>query len=68
LITGSLLRNRWLFIGGVVFALLAFGASYLPLKNQMMLEAIGWLVGFVIPGHIMMRHKKSLWSPKNLDS
>lgn len=57
LITGSLIRNRWMVAGGVVFALLAFGASYLSLKNQMLLESIGWLVGFVIPGHLMMRRK-----------
>lgn len=57
LITGSLLRNRWMLIGGVIFALLALGASYLPLKNQMLLEAVGWLVGFIIPGHLMMRRK-----------
>ena len=57
LITGSLIRNRWMFIGGVVFALLAFGASYLPLKNQMLLEAIGWLVGFGLPGHLLLKRK-----------
>jgi hypothetical protein len=60
LLTGSLLRNRWMLVGGILFALLAFGASYLVLKNQMLLEAIGWMVGFVIPGHRMMRRKKGL--------
>jgi len=58
LVTGSLVQNRWMFAGGVLFALLAFGASYFELKNQMLLEAIGWLVGFVIPGHLMMRRKE----------
>lgn len=57
LITGSLIRNRWMVVGGVVFALLAFGASYFELKNQMVLEAIGWAVGFIIPGHLMIRRK-----------
>lgn len=57
LITGSLIQNRWMVAGGVAFALLAFGASYFELKNQMVLEAIGWVVGFVIPGHLMMRRK-----------
>jgi len=57
LLTGSLLRNRWMLVGGIVFALLAFGASYLQLKHQMLLEAIGWMVGFVVPGHLMMRRK-----------
>jgi len=57
LLTGSLIRQKWMFFGGVAFGLLAFGASYLTLKNQMLLEAIGWLVGFVLPGHLMMRRK-----------
>jgi len=57
LITGSLIKNRWMFIGGILFALLAFGSSYFVLKNQMLLEAIGWMVGFIIPGHLMMRRK-----------
>lgn len=57
LVTGSLIRNRWMFAGGILFVLLAFGASYLPLKHQMLLEAIGWLVAFVVPGHFMMRRK-----------
>ena len=57
LITGSLIKNRWMFIGGVLFALLAFGSSYFVLKNQMLLEAIGWMVGFIIPGHLMIRQK-----------
>ena len=57
LITGSLIKNRWMFIGGILFALLAFGSSYFVLKYQMLLEAIGWMVGFIIPGHLMMRRK-----------
>ncbi len=57
LLTGSLIRSKWMLVGGILFALLAFGASYFPLKNQMLFEAIGWLVGFVIPGHLMMRRK-----------
>jgi len=57
LVTGSLIRNRWMFVGGVIFVILAFGASYMSLKNQMLLEAIGWVVGFVIPGHLLMRRK-----------
>lgn len=57
LITGRLVRSKWMVAGGIVFALLAFGASYLPLKHQMGLEAIGWLVGLIVPGHVMMRRK-----------
>lgn len=57
LLTGSLIRSNWMLIGGIIFALLAYGASFLVLKNQMILEAIGWLVGFVLPGHVMLRRK-----------
>lgn len=57
LLTGRLLRDRWMLYGGIVFVLLAFGASYFALKHQMLFEAIGWLVGFVIPGHLMLRRK-----------
>jgi hypothetical protein len=59
IVTGSVIRNRWMLAGGVLFALLAFGASYLVLKNQMLLEAIGWLVGFVVPGHLMLVSRKN---------
>ncbi len=57
LLTGSVIRNKWMLVGGIFFALLAFAASYFALKNQMLLEGIGWLVAFVIPGHVMMRRK-----------
>lgn len=57
LLTGSLLREKWMLYGGIVFVLLAFGASFFALKHQMLFEAIGWLVGFVIPGHLMLRRK-----------
>jgi hypothetical protein len=53
-ITGGVIRSRWMQWGGVLFALLAFGASYMVLKDQMLLEAIGWLVGFVVPGHFFL--------------
>ncbi len=58
LLTGSVIHSKWMLLGGILFALLAFGASYFSLKNQMLFEAIGWLVAFVIPGHLMMRRKK----------
>jgi hypothetical protein len=58
LVTGLVIKNRVMRIGAVVFALLAFGASYLDLKYQMGLEALGWLVGFVLPGHLLLSAKK----------
>lgn len=57
LLTGSVIREKWMMIGGAIFMLLAFGASYLVLKNQMLLEGLGWLAGFVIPGHLMLKRK-----------
>ena len=52
-VTGGILRYNLLIGGGIVFGLLAFAASYLQLHDQLLLEAIAWLVAFVIPGHIM---------------
>ncbi|MFA7044626.1 MAG: hypothetical protein WC186_09805 [Bacteroidales bacterium] len=52
-LTGRLIHNRPVFYGGIFFAVLAFAASYLVLKDQLLLEAIGWLCAFVIPGHIL---------------
>lgn len=57
LLTGRLARSPWMFAGGILFALLAFGASYFALKNQMLFEAAGWMLAFVIPGHLMLRKK-----------
>jgi len=59
LLTGSVIRSNWMLIGGIAFALLAYGASFMVLKNQMMLEAIGWILGFVVPGHVLLRRSKS---------
>ncbi|MCK9312022.1 MAG: hypothetical protein M0P26_07065 [Bacteroidales bacterium] len=52
-LTGRLIHNRPVLYGGIFFAVLAFAASYLVLKDQLLLEAIGWLCAFVIPGHIL---------------
>lgn len=52
-VTGGILRYNLLIIGGIIFAVLAYISSYLALDNQLLMEASGWLVAFVIPGHIM---------------
>ncbi len=57
-VTGGILRYRLLIGGGIVFALLAYLCSYIPLREQLLLEAIAWAVAFVIPGHIMYAHRK----------
>jgi len=59
-LTGNLVHNRQVIWGGVVFAVLAFASSFLKLEDQLLLEAIGWMVAFVIPGHrLYSRHKKN---------
>ncbi|MBN2481792.1 MAG: hypothetical protein JXB19_08635 [Bacteroidales bacterium] len=57
-ITGGILRYRLLIAGGIAFALLAYASSYLPLHEQLLLEAVAWGVAFVIPGHIMHHNRK----------
>lgn len=52
-ITGSLLRNRLIILGGIVFGLLAYFSSFLALPEQMLLEAIAWLIALIIPGHLL---------------
>ena len=54
LATSLLIQSRFMRFGAVFFALAAFAASYFSLKYQMALEAIGWLVAFVLPGHALL--------------
>lgn len=52
-ITGGILRYRLIIIGGIVFAALAYMASYFQLPQQLLIESIAWLIAFIIPGHIL---------------
>jgi len=52
-VTGGILRHRLIIIGGVVFGALALTASYLGLKEQLLLEAVAWVIAFIVPGHIL---------------
>jgi hypothetical protein len=52
-VTGGILRQRLIIIGGVVFGALALTASYLGLKEQLLLEAVAWMIAFIVPGHIL---------------
>lgn len=57
-ISGGILQYRFLLAGGIIFAILAYVASLLSLTDQLLMEAIGWLVAFILPGHIRYyRHK-----------
>jgi len=56
--TGAILRHGLITIGGAAFALLALLASY-SIANQFLIEAIAWLIAFVIPGHILYAKRRS---------
>lgn len=62
LLTGRLIRNNQIFFGGIFFVVLAFASSYLKFTDQLLLEAIGWLVAIVIPGHRLYSKQKSTLS------
>jgi len=57
-ITGGIIRYRLVIFGGIIFGLLAYASSFFKLNQQFLLEAIAWLVAFVIPGHIMYLKRK----------
>jgi hypothetical protein len=58
-ITGGILRYRFIIVGGIIFGILAYISSYLNLQEQLLLEAIAWLIAFIIPGHIMYLKRKN---------
>jgi hypothetical protein len=58
-ITGGILRYKLIIFGGIVFGLLAYICSYLSLENQMLIEAVAWLIAFIIPGHYLYAKRKS---------
>jgi len=39
--------------GGIIFGLMAYLASFFSLHQQLLIEAIAWVIGFIIPGHIL---------------
>ena len=62
-VSGGILKQKMLVMGGIVFALCAFVSSYLELKDQLALEAVAFLAAFIIPGHLMYamgRKEKSI--------
>lgn len=52
-VTGKLMAFKPLMIGGILFGVFAYTASFFALADQLMIEALGWLVAFVIPGHLL---------------
>jgi hypothetical protein len=57
-VTGGILRYRLIIAGGIVFGLLAYLCSYLSLQQQILAEAIAWVIAFVIPGHLLYAKRK----------
>ncbi|MDP4292133.1 MAG: hypothetical protein Q8908_13710 [Bacteroidota bacterium] len=51
-VSGGILRHRIILAGGILFALLALISSMVDMQVQMLIESIGWLIAFIIPGHI----------------
>lgn len=56
--TGNILKSRVFTYGGILFGILGFLASYLPLAQQLVLEAVGWLLAIIVPGHLLYANKK----------
>ena len=52
-VTGVILRYKLIIIGGVIFGILAYFASFMTLHDQLLLDGIGWFVALAIPGHFM---------------
>jgi len=52
-VTGLILNQRLIIFGGILFALLAVPASWLGLSDSFLLDMVGWLLAFIIPGHII---------------
>ena len=52
-VTGLTLNHRLVIVGGIIFALLAIPASYLSFADALLLDLAGWIIAFIIPGHII---------------
>lgn len=52
-VTGGILRYKMIIAGGIIFGLMAYLASFFSLHQQSLIEAIAWVIGFIIPGHIL---------------
>lgn len=57
-VTGGILRYKLIILGGAVFGLLAYICTYLSIENQMLIEAVAWLIAFIIPGHYLYATRK----------
>ena len=56
-VSGVMLRFGFMIGMGIIFGLLAYLSSFFELHIQLLVEAIAWLLGFIIPGHILYAYK-----------
>jgi len=57
-VSGGILRHKIIIAGGVIFAALALASSFLSKDDQLLVESFGWLIAFIIPGHITYAKRK----------
>lgn len=57
-ITGGIIRFKLIIFGGIGFGILAYACSYFDLDKQILLEAVAWVIAFIIPGHILYANRK----------
>lgn len=57
-VSGTILRHQLIITGGIIFGALALISSLFTVQNQLLVESIGWLTAFVIPGHITYAKRK----------
>jgi len=57
-VSGGILRYKLLIVGGIIFALMAYACSFLKWQDQLIVEALAYLVAFIIPGHILYRKRR----------
>ncbi len=57
--SGLMLQFRPMMLGGVVFFILTIACLWVQPADQLLLEALGVLLGYIIPGIILRRLSKS---------
>ena len=59
-VSGGILQHKIIISGGIIFAALALASSFFSLDDQLLVESIGWLIAFIIPGHITYAKRKRI--------
>ena len=58
-VSGNIVRFTPLIIGGVIFWIAAFGASFCQPATQLLINGIATFIGYIIPGVILWRNFKA---------